>query len=101
MCEGGKEAAWLRYLLTELGFQKMSIPVTLYTNNQGSIALSNNPKFYHQTKYIYIQFYWICKALYMGQLQIIYVPIVEMADDGLIKALPVSRFLEFWRIIDM
>ena len=100
MCEAGKEAAWLGYLLAKLGFQKKFIPVTLYTNNQSSIALSNNPKFHHRTKYIYVRFYWICEVLSIEQLQIIYVPTTEMSDDGLIKALPVPTFLEFWRIID-
>ena len=42
----GKEAIWLGYLLAELGFWKRSTPVTLYTNNQGSIALSNNSEFH-------------------------------------------------------
>ena len=39
ICEGEKEVVWLGFLLAELGFQKRSIPVTLYADNHGSIAL--------------------------------------------------------------
>ena len=57
ICEAGKEAVWLGYLLAELGFQKRSTPVTLYTDNQGSIALSNNPEFHRRTKCIDVRFH--------------------------------------------
>ncbi len=57
ICEAEKEAFWLGYLLAELGFQKRSIPVTLYADNQGSIALSNSPEFHHRTKHIDVRFH--------------------------------------------
>ena len=101
MCEAGKEAVWLGYLLAELGFRKRSTPVTLYADNQGSIALSNNPEFHRRTKHIDVRFHWIREAVSMKQLQIIYIPTAEMAADGLTKALPASGFLEFWRMIGM
>ncbi len=59
MCEVKKEAVWLRYLLAELGFRKKSILVKLYTDNQGSIALSNNPEFHRRTKHIDVRFHLI------------------------------------------
>ena len=52
MCKAKKEAVWLRFLLAELGFWKMSTLITFYADNQGSIALSNNPEFHRQTKHI-------------------------------------------------
>lgn len=33
MCEEGKEAIWLGYLLAKLGFWKKSTQVTLYVDN--------------------------------------------------------------------
>lgn len=44
-----KEMFWLKYLLAKLGFWKKSISITLYANNQDSIVLSNNSKFYYWT----------------------------------------------------
>ncbi len=99
MCEAGKKAVWLRYMLAELGFQKRSIQVTLYADDQGSIALSNKPEFHRRTKHIDVQFPWIREAVSMKQLNIIYILIVKMADDGLTKSLPASGFLEFCRMI--
>ncbi len=101
MCEAGKEAVWLGYLLAELGFRKRSIPVTLYADNQGSIALSNNPEFHRRTKHIDVRFHWIREAVSMKQLKIIYIPTAEMAADGLTKGLPAPGFLEFRRMIGM
>ena len=46
ICESRKKAVWLRRLLAQLRFRKISTPVRLYTDNQGSIAISNNPKFH-------------------------------------------------------
>ena len=99
MCEAGKEVVWLGYLLAELGFRKRSTPVTLYPDNQGSIALSNNPEFHRCTKHIDVRFHQIREAVSMKQLNIVYIPKAEMAVDGLTKSLPASGFLEFRRII--
>lgn len=65
------------------------------------IVLSNNPKFYGRIKYIDVRFHWICKAVLMKQLDIIYIPIKKMATNSLTKALPTPGFLEFRRMIDM
>ncbi len=85
--------------MAELGFRKKSIPVTLYADNQGSIALSNNPEFHCRTKNIDVRFHWIREAVSMKQLNIVYIPTGEMAADGLTKSLPASGFLEFRRMI--
>ncbi len=95
MCEAGKEAVWLRYLLAELGFRKRSIPVTLYADNQGSIAMSNNTEFHRRTKHIDVRFLWIREIVSMKQLNIVYIPKGEMAADSLTISLPASGFLEF------
>lgn len=57
MCKVKKEVVWLEYLLAELRFWKWYSLVTLYTDNQGSIVLSNNFKFHWCTKNINIRFY--------------------------------------------
>ncbi len=99
ICEAGKEAVWLGFLLAELEFQKKSTPVTLYADNQGSIALSNNSEFHRRTKHIDVRFHWIREEVSMKQLNIVYIPTAEMAADGLTKSLPASGFLEFRRKI--
>ncbi len=75
------------------------MPVTLYADNQSSIALSNNLKFHRRTKHIDVRFHWIREAVSMKQLNIVYIPRAEMAADDLTKSLPSSGFLEFRRMI--
>ena len=101
MCESGKEAVWLGYLLAKLGFRKRSTPVTLYADNQGSIALSNNPEFHRRTKHIDVRFHWIREAVSIKKLNIVYIPTAEMAADGLTKGLPAPGFSDFRRMIGM
>ena len=101
MCEAGKEAVWLGSLLAELGFREKNAPVTLYADNQGSIALSNNPEYHRQTKHIDVQYHWIRKAVSLRQPDIMYIPTTNMAADGLTKGLPTPAFIEFRRMIGM
>lgn len=101
MCETEKEAVWLGYPLAELGFRKRPTPITLYANNQGSIALSKNPKFHRRTKHIDVRFYWIREVISMKKLKIIYIPTAEMSANGPSKELPNSSFLEFRQMIGM
>ncbi len=83
--EAEKEAVWLGHLLAELEFRKKSTPVTLYADNQGSIALSNNPEFQRRTKHIDVRFHWIREAVLKRQLNIVHIPTAEMAADGFTK----------------
>ena len=101
MCEAGKEAVWLGFLLAEIGFQEKSTPVTLYADNQGLIVLANNSEFHQCIKHIDVQYYWIQGAISMQQLKVTYIPTIEMAANGLTKALPAPAFLKFWRMIGM
>lgn len=57
ICKARKETIWLEYLLAEIGFWKRFTPVRLYANNQDSIMLTNNLKFYYQIKHIDIKFH--------------------------------------------
>ncbi len=99
ICEGEKESDCLRYLLTELGYRKISILVTLYADNQASINLSNNTEFHFYIKHIDLQFHWIGKEVSINELNIIYIFKAKKAADSVTKSLPASSFLKFHRII--
>ncbi len=73
----------------------------MYADNQGSIALSNNPEFHRRTKHIDVRFHWIREAVSMKQLNIVYILTAEMADDGPTKGLAAPGFMEFRRMIGM
>jgi hypothetical protein len=47
-----KEALWIRQFLAELLQELVNNVVTIYSDNQGSIALSKNPEYHSRTKHI-------------------------------------------------
>ena len=58
-CHAIKEAMWLQKLLELLGHKQPSL--TIYSDNAGSIALTNNPTFHARSKNIDIQYHYTCK----------------------------------------
>jgi len=56
ICEIGKEAIWIRCLLLKFNYI-IKNPTILYANNQGAIALAENPEFYRRIKYIDVKYY--------------------------------------------
>jgi len=57
-----KEAVWLRTLLTELDFPPTTATV-IFANNQGCIALANNPVSHSRAKHIDIHHHFIWEGI--------------------------------------
>jgi len=57
-----KEAVWLRTLLTELDFPPTTATV-IFANNQGCIALANNPVSHSRAKHIDIRHHFIWEGI--------------------------------------
>lgn len=100
--EAGKEAIWLQRILKELGLINYSpSPTLIYEDNQGTIALAENPKFHRRTKHIDIRYHWVRDAIHRNLITVEYVSTREQAADGLTKALTVKAFLEFKKMVGM
>lgn len=101
--EAGKEAKWLGHLLDEFSLNDStnSTPVHLKGDNQGSIALTQNPEHHKRTKHIDIRYHWIREAVSQGCFSIDYVPTKLMVADGLTKPLGPQSFSEFVRMLGM
>ena len=95
MCKAGKEAVWLSYLLSEMGYHQQRSPVLLYVDNQGAIQLAKNPKFHRRTKHISLWYHWICEAIEYCCIHVVYIPTGEMAANGFTKPLPAPAFEAF------
>ena len=54
MCQAAKEAVWLTGLLEDLGIDLRAPPV-IFLDNQGALALAQNPVFHPRSKHIAIQ----------------------------------------------
>ncbi|PSS36786.1 hypothetical protein PHLCEN_2v1417, partial [Hermanssonia centrifuga] len=63
------------------------LPITIYSNNQGAIALSKDDRFHTRTKHIDIRFHFVRQYVEDGTLSITYLPTDRMLADALTKAL--------------
>ena len=102
-----KEATWLRLLMTELRLLqpdnehtrirtlKTECAITVNGDNQGSIALANNPVFHNRTKHVDVQHYYIRGELKAERIKVVYTPTEDMIADGLTKPLSHAKFHRF------
>jgi hypothetical protein len=103
LCSAAKHGVWLRNLFSELGQAKFlgGDPPDRYTaqavhilgDNQGGLALANNPENHARTKHIDVQYHYTRHLLATGALTISYCPTENMLADILTKPLPKVRIL--------
>jgi hypothetical protein len=98
LCAGAKQAVWLRGLFLELGQAKFlskapGRPVLLYGDNQGALALVENPENHARTKHIDVQYHYIRHLVGNGSITTAYCPTDQMAADVLTKPLTKVKLL--------
>ena len=85
LSDGTKKAIYLKNLMKELGFKARKIEV--YTDNIGTIKISENPVFHRRTKHIDIRHHFIRYAIQDGLIALKHVPTEDMGADVLTKPL--------------
>jgi hypothetical protein len=65
LIQAPNESIWLQRLLKELRRQVENTR-TIYKNNKGTIALSNNPEYYASTKHIDTQYHFVRECVENG-----------------------------------
>ena len=90
LVQATKESIWLQRLLKELGRKAENVKQIL-EDNQGAIALANNPTYHARTKHIDIQYHFIRECMETGDIELEYCPTADMVADALTKALPKER----------
>jgi len=89
MTQAAKEILWLRVLLDEIGaFEHIAPMATLYSNNQGAIALAHNPEYHARTKHIDIQYHFRRDLVTSEKIHLRFCPGTEMIADIMTKGLP-------------
>ena len=93
-----KEAIWLKKLLGKLDkknahYYLLTIPIQ--SDNQCSMALAVNPLGHSKSKHIDIQYHSVQEQLARDIISLNYIPINNMAANGLTKALPKNLFQMF------
>ena len=81
------EACWLRSLFSELGFAQ-TLLTTIFSDNEGSIAISKNPQFHKRAKHIGTQFHSVKEQVQEGVVTIESVRSQQQTADVLTKPLP-------------
>jgi len=59
LSKAAHKVCWLRNLYTELGLLKEDMPMMIKGDNNGSIAMAQNPQFHKRMKHIAIWWHWI------------------------------------------
>ena len=68
-------------------------------DNQGAIAMAQNPVHHAKTKHIDIRYHFARKAIQNTIISLIYCPRTEMAADLLTKLLPKQQFQKLKNIM--
>jgi hypothetical protein len=87
----GREAVWLRELLSDL-FSSELEPTVIHCDNQSSVKLTENPVF---SKHIEMRYYYVRYIVQKKVLSIQYVPTAEQTADIFTKPLSLTKFVYF------
>ena len=94
LCHAAQETVWLRNLLHSINLQQSEATI-LYEDNQGAMALSNNPKDHTRTKHIDVKYHYVRETIEHGYVNLMYCPTENMVADMLTKGLPKQTFEKF------
>ena len=86
-----REAVWIRRFINEMNLEAVE-NLTLYGDNEMSIALTKNAESQHRTKHIDVQHHYIRELVNEKELTIKWIPGSSMLADGMTKALPTETF---------
>jgi hypothetical protein len=71
IAKASQEATWLCQLLLELGYDNADTrKVLLYSDNQGSLAVAENPESYQRTKHVAVKYYYITEQHTKGLIDL-------------------------------
>jgi hypothetical protein len=89
--ECGKEAIWLRMLLSGIGFAP-SGPTSILCDNNAAINLSEDPSLHQRVKHVDIKYHFLRERVHSGELKLSYVNTHHNLADIFTKALDTTKF---------
>lgn len=81
-----KEAIWYRRFLDDVG-HKQANPTVIHCDNQGAIALAENPIFHAHTKHVEVHHHFIREAMERKEVRLEYIHTNDNISDMLTKPL--------------
>jgi transposase InsO family protein len=89
--DAANDAAWIRGMLNQLGMS-LSNPITIYGDNQSSLATANDVGIDGRSKHILTKYFYIREQVENLNLQLEFIPGKEMVADILTKSLSKRLF---------
>lgn len=92
LSNASRQAVWIRHLLFSLNKsniysdRKGIRPIVIHEDNNGAIAIGNNPVYHGKSKHIKIKFHAIRDGIDEGEISAVHMPGEEMVANGLTKA---------------
>ena len=93
------ECIWLRYILTQLGFNQPS--TTIYQDNQATIKYVLNQHRNARNKHIDIKTCYVFQHIKNKEINLQYISTKDMIADGFTKALGPTQFTKFIENLNM
>jgi ribosomal protein S12 methylthiotransferase accessory factor YcaO len=94
LSEASREACWLRNLYTKLGLLQEEVPTTIHGDNDGSVAMANNPQFHSRSKHIALRWHWIRELVQENTIHVDTCRDPDQTADILTKALPRQKHVK-------
>lgn len=105
LAEAPKQGVWLKHFLWSInkpgcvrGLERATI---MYEDNQGAIALTDNPNDHPRTKHIAIRYHAIRDLIQSGEVKLQYLPTYEMLADALTKVMEKTLMAKLTKAIGM
>jgi len=98
--QAAKEVIWLQNLLKDLGMTKY-VPKIINVDNQGTIALAENPIYHTRTKHLDVQLQFVCNSIENGTIKLSYGPTDTMLAYVMTKALTKEKHATMQRLMGM
>ncbi|KAE8236029.1 hypothetical protein A4X13_0g9289, partial [Tilletia indica] len=97
LTEAAKDAIWLRSAV--LAYDQVSpdtVSIMLNGDNQGSLALAQNPGWHRRTKHIGLRYHFISWQVEEGALELKYIGTSDQLADIFTKATPAHVLAKHW-----
>jgi hypothetical protein len=86
LCLAAQEAIYLKALFNDFKLVAKTETVVIHQDNQGSMAIANNPISTRRSKHIDIKYHFIREKVETKEIKLIYTPTAQMIADCLTKA---------------
>ena len=93
LCDAAKEAIFERAVSVFLQPQLAGMCVDIFGDNEGAMAIANNPSSASRSKYIDVKFHFIRGLVRAGEIRILYVGTEDQHAGILTKAMWRKKFM--------